>query len=158
MPFGTLCAMLVHAAGESFYLFDQMAGSLNVKRRASAQDVPETGGSNPSQPANAELAQPVRASDDNQEVGGSNPSLGSISPEHTIAVVLGARNEDRLIRLSRRLAEGMIPHVNVHEPDAPWNNQLMAIGIVPMLKQSVYPYLKDFHILPDDLYRPAQEV
>ena len=53
-------------------------------------------------------------------------------PKGTHAVCLSARNEGELARVEERLIQGDVPHVAVREPDAPWDNALMAIGIVPM--------------------------
>jgi hypothetical protein len=56
------------------------------------------------------------------------------------------------LRLERVLQYADIPHVAIREPDAPWNNQLMAIGLVPGEKHVLAPFVCDFHMLPDDLY------
>jgi len=50
----------------------------------------------------------------------------------TIAVVLAARDEAHLEHLAAELRRLQIPHRPIREPDPPWNNALMAIGIVPV--------------------------
>jgi hypothetical protein len=52
-------------------------------------------------------------------------------PKGTHAYALVARNEDHLMELAGRLWDAEIPHVVVTEPDAPYNDQAMAIGIFP---------------------------
>lgn len=69
-------------------------------------------------------------------------------PKPTV-VILGARSEQRLLTLERQLTEVGVRHVAVREPDAPWDNALMAIGLVPGEKSDLYPHVRDFHILPD---------
>jgi peptidyl-tRNA hydrolase len=49
----------------------------------------------------------------------------------TIAVVLGVPNERALKAVEKKLLLFGIRHVAVREPDAPWNGQLMAIGLYP---------------------------
>lgn len=50
----------------------------------------------------------------------------------THAVALSVPSELDLERVEERLLEAGLPHVAVREPDAPWNNALMVIGIPPM--------------------------
>jgi hypothetical protein len=50
----------------------------------------------------------------------------------TIACVLGVPNEQALKRLEKKLKAAKVPHIAVREPDAPWNGQLMTIGLWPM--------------------------
>jgi hypothetical protein len=144
LPFGTLCAQLTHAAGESFYRLPQFPA------RSSSESTSHRlgdGGSNPSERTNAGVAQCSEQQVSSLQVGGSNPSPGSISLSHTIAVVLGARNELRLLKLERTLLAAGIPHVAIREPDAPWHNQLMAIGLVPAPREAVSRYMKDFQTI-----------
>jgi len=49
----------------------------------------------------------------------------------THAVALSAESEIQLLALEKRLILKGISHVSIREPDAPWCNQLMAIGIAP---------------------------
>lgn len=63
--------------------------------------------------------------------GESSP--GNI-PGDTHAVALAADSEADLLALEQRLLASAVPHVAIREPDAPWNGQLMAIGVVPMVR------------------------
>jgi hypothetical protein len=54
----------------------------------------------------------------------------------TTAVVLAA-SLDELCALARALTHGAVPHVFVREPDDPWRNAPMAIGIAPMSRARV---------------------
>lgn len=60
--------------------------------------------------------------------GESSP--GDLSPG-TYAIALAAKSEIQLLALERRLISQNIPHAAIREPDAPWDGQLMAIGIAP---------------------------
>lgn len=53
-------------------------------------------------------------------------------PDGTIAVVLAAKSVGHLEHLERKLVRLEIPHRAVREPDAPYNGELMAIGIRPV--------------------------
>lgn len=53
-------------------------------------------------------------------------------PPNTFAVALAAKSEEHLGFLEDKLRRLSIPHVAIREPDAPWNNALMAIGILPV--------------------------
>lgn len=55
-------------------------------------------------------------------------------PTTTHAVALHAESEQDLLDLEGRLRQDGIAHVAIREPDAPYNNQLMAIGIVPQVR------------------------
>jgi len=90
IPFGDLCAQLIHAAGES--------------------------------------------------------SPGNLPPD-TRAVALGARSELDLLRLEQKLKKKNIPHVAIREPDAPWNGQLMAIGITPCHRSMVKKEVSNFPLI-----------
>lgn len=57
-------------------------------------------------------------------------SDGDIS-SGTHAVALSAESEIQLLALEKRLISQNISHVAIREPDAPYFNQLMAIGIAP---------------------------
>jgi peptidyl-tRNA hydrolase len=153
LPLGALLAQLAHAAGESFFLLAEVA-----------QKTEHPGGE-------PEPVTPVAVSA--EEVGGSSPSLGSISgggerrltsdgasrsgevgsqpaypakPKPTV-VVLGARNEQKLLRLQAQLRLANIPHVAIREPDAPFLGQLTAIGVVPAAREAVARYFRDFQTL-----------
>lgn len=55
-------------------------------------------------------------------------------PPHTTAVVLAARDRTHLEMIEVKLLRLGVPHVAIREPDEPWCNELMAIGVVPMDK------------------------
>ena len=61
-------------------------------------------------------------------------AAGESNPEgiHSYAVALWVDDEEELAAKEARLLEHDIPHVAVREPDAPWDNQLMAIGVCPI--------------------------
>jgi len=42
-----------------------------------------------------------------------------------------AKDEQELLDIERKLLAAQIPHLPIREPDPPWNNALMAIGIIP---------------------------
>lgn len=76
--------------------------------------------------------------------------LSAVPPvniERTTVVVLGARNEHRLKRLEAKLQQVHIPHAAIREPDAPWDGQLMAIGLVPGDREQLSPLFRDYQIL-----------
>lgn len=81
---------------------------------------------------------------DKQEVGGSSPSLGAISD--ATVVVLGARNESRLIRLRNDLASANIMHVAIRETDGVYAGQLMAIGLWPGSRDELGSRVADFGV------------
>lgn len=122
LPLGTMCAQIVHAAGESSYKLHECRNSSVLERRVTSP-----------------------------EVGGSIPSCGSIFDiSKTTAVVLGARNEGKLERLEQRLLKAGVQHVAVREPDAPYNGELMAIGLVPADRELVADYVREFNILCEE--------
>ena len=55
-------------------------------------------------------------------------------PEGTHAVVLSIKTEQQLLELESKLLDAAIPHRAIREPDAPFNGQLMAIGLIPSKK------------------------
>lgn len=161
LPFGTTCAMVAHAAGESFY---QLGRSSVKERGEGGNPVAAVGGSSPSAPANSDACtDPTcprckhlrRGSSEkerailNREVAGLSPAPGSLDVQRTIAVILGARNEGKLQRLERQLLAAGIAHVAIREPAVPYDNQLMAIGLVPADGAALAAYVKDFHMLPE---------
>lgn len=52
-------------------------------------------------------------------------------PDATHAIVLSAKDEQELLLIEKQLLAAQIPHKAIREPDDPWKNALMAIGIVP---------------------------
>jgi hypothetical protein len=63
------------------------------------------------------------------------PGARAASPP-AIAVVLAA-SLDELCALTRVLDDAGVPHVFVREPDEPWRDAPMAIGVVPMARARV---------------------
>lgn len=120
LPRGTMCAQVAHAAGESFVL---------TYPRSSVKEQPAS-------------EQDVRG------VGGSSPSAGA-NPLHTIVVVLGVRDEARLLRLERRLLRGGVSHVAIREPDEPYHGALTAIGIPPGPREPLAKYLHKLNPIPN---------
>lgn len=53
-------------------------------------------------------------------------------PDGTHAVALEARSLEELQTIESKLKERGIPHQAIREPDAPWDGELMAIGIEPV--------------------------
>jgi hypothetical protein len=77
--------------------------------------------------------------------GESSP--GNI-PNNTNAVVLSVPDEPSLRQLERQLSAGGVPHVAVHEPDAPWDGAMTAIGFVPVSDRSALKrFLSKFPLL-----------
>jgi hypothetical protein len=62
-------------------------------------------------------------------------------PRDTYAVVLAVKDEAALARVEETLKEHGVQFVPVHEPDPPYFNQLMSIGVVPGKKKEVGRYL-----------------
>lgn len=80
-------------------------------------------------------------------------AAGESSPgdlgEATFAIALAVADEAALIRLFLRLSAQGVEITPVHEPDAPYNGQLMAIGVRPMLRSRVSRFLSDVPLLKD---------
>jgi hypothetical protein len=74
-------------------------------------------------PFGAQAAQLIHAA------GESSP--GDL-PDGTFAVALAAKSLAHLEHLERKLVRLEIPHRAVREPDAPFNGELVAIGIMPV--------------------------
>lgn len=55
-------------------------------------------------------------------------------PNNTHAVALEAENEVELQKLELRLQNAKIDFVAIREVDQPYNNQLMAIGLRPQVR------------------------
>ena len=67
-----------------------------------------------------------------QLIHAAGESAGGSLSSGTIAVALGAKDEDELLAVERQLRARGIPHRAIREPDPPWNGALMAIGIEPV--------------------------
>lgn len=63
------------------------------------------------------------------------PGAAATAPP-TTAVALAA-SVDELCALSQILDVACVPHVFVREPDEPWRDAPMAIGVVPMARARV---------------------
>jgi len=72
-----------------------------------------------------------------QIVHAAGESSSGNLPPNTFAVVLAADSEDVILKLSAQLYLQNIKHIVVREPDAPWYNQAMAIGVYPQLRENV---------------------
>jgi hypothetical protein len=68
-------------------------------------------------------------------------------PEDTHAIVLSVPDEPALLLLAEKLAKFGVRHVTIREPDAPWNNALMAIGLFPARKETVRRHLSSLPLL-----------
>lgn len=68
-------------------------------------------------------------------------------PTHTYAVALKARDEAQLVEIHARLEADGVPCVLIREPDPPWNNQAMALGIVPCDRSRVRKHLSQLPLL-----------
>lgn len=152
LPLGVVLAQVTHAAGESYYKFAHVAQqkereSVLVEHRPIK---PKVAGSNP---AVGSISFPGSSEKEHDSlragvVAGSSPAPGAIfNPNQTYAIVLGARNEHRLLKLERALVAANVLHVAVREPDEPYNGALMAIGLVPANAHELRPHLSDFHML-----------
>ncbi len=75
-------------------------------------------------------------------------STGNL-PDGTRAVVLAAENQAKLLAIERNLLENGIVFTAIREPDPPYLGELMAIGIKPTDKSSVYPFLKKLPLLKE---------
>lgn len=68
-------------------------------------------------------------------------------PEGTHAVVLTAASESDLARLAAKLDAYGIGFTRIHEPDAPHDGALMALGLHPRRKEEVRRYLSNLPLL-----------
>ncbi len=80
-------------------------------------------------------------------------STGDLSAG-TYAVVLGVPDEAALKALSARLERAGIEHVRIFEPDEPWNNGLMAIGLRPALRSVLRRHLSDVPLFRGSTFTP----
>lgn len=90
-------------------------------------------------PRGVQSAQLVHAAGHSAGVG--------LLPEGTYAVTLACRNEGELRALSDRLKAAGVAHHRVHEPDEPWNGQLMALGLEPNYKSRFKKYLSNLPLI-----------
>ena len=66
--------------------------------------------------------------------GESAALFGSALPPNTHAVALSASSEEELLKLELRAKQRSVRFCAIREPDAPFNNALVAIGFVPSPK------------------------
>ncbi len=67
--------------------------------------------------------------------------------EPMTVVVLGVRDRISLERWARKLHKKGVKHTVVREPDAPWHNQMMAIGIWPGEKDDLSGHFKRLDLI-----------
>ena len=89
-------------------------------------------------PIGAQAAQLIHAA------GESSP--GNLSP-HTFAIALCAKDETHLDQISFELFKNGISHKRIFEPDAPYNGQLMAIGVCPGDRKILRKHLSQLPLL-----------
>lgn len=77
--------------------------------------------------------------------GHSSP--GAHLPEHTFAIALSCPDEAALVELSHRLDAAGIVHQRILEPDEPYNNQLMALGLPPAYKSIYRRYISNLPLI-----------
>lgn len=61
--------------------------------------------------------------------------------QKTMAVVLAVRDEAHLVDLESQLLRDGIPHRAIREPDHPWDGQLLAIGVVPLVDRNTIKHI-----------------
>lgn len=76
--------------------------------------------------------------------GESSP--GNLDPG-TFAVVLAVPNERALLDVAARLERERVAFVHVHEPDAPHNGALMALGLRPARKEALRRHVSSLPLL-----------
>jgi len=59
----------------------------------------------------------------------------------TYAIALHAKDEAHLREIGWTLFKHGVKITLIHEPDAPWNGSLMAIGCPPMARENIKPLL-----------------
>lgn len=68
-------------------------------------------------------------------------------PEGTYAIVLAVPDVAALEREAKRLRARGVAHVEIYEPDAPYNGALMAIGLRPARKEDVRRHVSSLPLL-----------
>lgn len=68
-------------------------------------------------------------------------------PEHTFAIALSCADEVELEAVSKRLSEAGISHERVREPDAPYNGQLMALGLPSAYKSTYRRFISNLPLI-----------
>lgn len=144
LPYGVICAMVAHAAGESFYLFGQSRPTLRTPVEAHA--LAGNGGGNPSSGTTQ------RGSSVKEHSASVERSVVQVHPAlpllgETTVVVLAVDDEAALARLMADLRAARVAHVPIYEPDPPYDGALMAIGLLPADRRDVAPYLSTYPLL-----------
>lgn len=70
-------------------------------------------------------------------------SANGLHDDTTHSVCLAAQNERHLCEIEYRLIEAGIHHISIREPDEPWRNALMAIGIPPQPQKNLRKIFRD---------------
>jgi hypothetical protein len=147
LPTATICAQLAHAAGESFYQLAQ-AGVAQLRERGEVLiGGPARVGGNPTSGSTLGRRLSEDGVGNNATVVQTHPIQPLPDPSRTVVVILGARNEAKLRRLERQLVLAGVPHIAVREPDKPWDGALMAIGLMPGVKDDLSPRVNEFQLL-----------
>ena len=68
-------------------------------------------------------------------------------PPHTYAIALECQTEHDLHALSYDLFKSGIPHQRIVESDAPYNGQLMALGLKPGWRSELKKHLSSYKLL-----------
>jgi hypothetical protein len=68
-------------------------------------------------------------------------------PDSTYAIALSIRDEADLRALSERLEKAQVPFRAIHEPDAPYHGQLMALGLEPNYKSRFKKFLSNLPLI-----------
>ena len=76
-------------------------------------------------------------------VHAAGESAGGPLPEGVYAIALHADDMAHLFKVACLLAKNHIKHKLIIESDAPYEGQLMAIGIAPMEREKIRPFLAD---------------
>lgn len=66
-----------------------------------------------------------------QTIHAAGETANPLPPSGTHAVCLAAKDEQDLLKIAHRLDQRRIPYKLIREPDEPWENQAMAIGLYP---------------------------
>jgi len=82
-----------------------------------------------------------------QLVHAAGESIPGNLPSCTIAIVLAAKNEQHLLDIEQRLIKKGIPHKSIREPDPPWHNSIMAIGVYPDSKKKLRKHFSNLPLL-----------
>lgn len=77
--------------------------------------------------------------------GHSSP--GTSLPSGTYAIALSCQDEAELREISTRLDAAGIHHHRICEPDAPFNGQLMALGLPPAYKSTYRRYISNLPLI-----------